>query len=87
MSNDILSEKDQRAVEDILIDKLAVTREQLTPESRIMEDLGADSLHLMEILIEVEDQFDVSFPTEQGSEVATVGDVFKTLAENLPRPR
>ena len=85
--NNIPSGKDTRAVQDILVEQLDVAREQLSPDSRIMEDLGADSLTVMEIIMAVEDRFDLSLPDERWERVRTVGDLLEVLAESLQEPR
>jgi acyl carrier protein len=81
--NDILSEEHTRMVEDILTRELAVEREQLTHDARLMDDLGADSLTLVEITMAIEDEFNLSIPDERWERVRTVGDLFETLAELL----
>ncbi len=85
MSN-LLSEKDTKAVLKILVEQLGVQPAQLTPEARLEEDLGADSLTLVEITIALEDHFHLSIPDEQWERVSTVGEVFEALAELLQRP-
>jgi acyl carrier protein len=85
MSN-ILSDKDTKAVLDILVEQLDVERLQLNPDARIQEDLGADSLTVIQIIMAVEEQFDMSFPDEQLERISTVGDLFETLANLLESP-
>ena len=81
--NNILSEKDSRTLEEILTRELSVKPEQLTPDSRIMEDHSADSLTVMEIIMAVEDRFGLSVPDERWEKVRTVGDLQELLAEFL----
>lgn len=83
--NDILSEKDTRAVQDILVEQLGVSLDQLTWEARLAEDLGADSLTKMEISMALEDYFHLSLPDDQVEKIWTVGDVFEALAPFLNR--
>jgi acyl carrier protein len=78
--NNLLSEKDTKAVLEVLVEQLGVQPEQLTPEARIQEDLGADSLTIMEITMAVEERFHLSIPDEQWEKVSTVEDVFEALA-------
>jgi acyl carrier protein len=85
--NDILSETNTRVVEDILTRELAVERGQLTHDARLMEDLNADSLTLVEITMALEDQFNLSIPDERWEKVRTVGDLFEALAELLQEQR
>ena len=83
--NNILSDKDTQAVLDILVVQLGVQPAQLTLDARIEEDLGADSLTVIEIAMAMEDRFNLSIPDEQWETVSTVGDLFETLAELLGR--
>jgi acyl carrier protein len=83
--NDLLSEKDAKAVIEILTEELGVTEAQLTNDARLEEDLSADSLRLIEINMALEDRFHLSIPDERLEQVQTVGDVFELVAEMLPR--
>ena len=78
--NSILSEKDTQAVYDILVEQIGIHREQISLDARIMEDLGADSLTVMEIVMAVEDRFSLSIPDEELEKVSTVGDLLELLA-------
>lgn len=85
--NDILSEKDARAVEEILTAELNVKREQLTPEAHLVDDLGADSLTLVEITMALEDRFNLAIPDERWEQVRTVRELHEALAELLQHAR
>jgi acyl carrier protein len=78
-----LSEHDTKVVRTILLEQLGVTEEQLTPEARFAEDLGADSLTRVEIALSLEDRFNLSIPDEQWEKVATAADLYEALAELL----
>ena len=82
----LLSEKDTKAVLDILVKQLGVQETQLTPEARIQADLGADSLDVMEIILAAEERFNLAIPDELAERVSTVGDLFETLADLLGTP-
>jgi acyl carrier protein len=84
--NNILSDKDTKAVHDILVEQLGIEPAQLTPDARIQEDLGADSLDVMEIILAAEEYFHLSIPDEEAEKVSTVGDLFETLASLLGNP-
>jgi acyl carrier protein len=84
--NNILSEKDTRAVLDILIEELGVEEAQLTPDARLQHDLGADSLTLVEITMVLEDRFNLSIPDEEWGKVSTVEDLFEALGDLLEKP-
>lgn len=78
--NNILSKKDTKDLLDILVEQLGVDLTQLTSDARIQEDLGADSLTLIEIVLAVEERFDLSVPDEEAEKVSTVEDLFETIA-------
>ncbi len=84
--NNILSGKDTQAVLDILVEQLGVQRAQLTPDAKIQEDLGADSLTVIEIAMAMEERFHISIPDEQWETVSTVGDLLETMAKLLATP-
>jgi acyl carrier protein len=81
--NNILSEKDTLAIQDIIIRQLDVQRDQLTPEARILADLGADSLDVVEISMTLEELFEVTIPDEQWDKVETVGELYDELGRIL----
>ncbi len=81
--NNILSEKDTVAIQDIIIRQLDVRRDQLMPEARILADLGADSLDVVEISMALEELFDVTIPDEQWDKVDTVGELYDELERIL----
>jgi len=83
MNNNVLSEKDTKAILDILIEQLGVPEEQITLDARLMDDLSADSLTVVEITLALEERFNLSIPDEQWEKVSTVGDLFELLAELL----
>jgi acyl carrier protein len=78
-----LSESDTKAVVRILIEQLGIEESQVTPEARIVEDLNADSLDVMEILMAVEEQFKLSIPDDVSERVSTVGELIELLQEML----
>ena len=84
--NHLLPEKDAKAVLEILTEELGVQHSQLTTDARLKEDLGADSLSLVEINMALEDRFNLSIPDERLERVQTVGDIFELLAELLQPP-
>jgi acyl carrier protein len=84
--NNMLSDKDKQAILDILVEQLGVQRAQLTPDAKIQNDLGADSLTVIEIAMAVEERFHLSIPDEQWETVLTVGDLFETIGKLLAAP-
>ena len=84
--NIMLSDNDKQAILDILVEQLNVQRAQLTPGAKIKEDLGADSLTVIEIAMAMEERFQLSIPDEQWETVSTVGDLCETIAKLLATP-
>ena len=58
----------------IVVDKLGVEESQVTPEASFTGDLGADSLDTVELIMELEKEFNRSIPDDQAEKIATVGD-------------
>ena len=61
-------------VVSIITDKLGVEESQVTPEASFTNDLGADSLDTVELIMELEKEFDLSIPDEEAEKIVTVGD-------------
>jgi len=70
-------------VKDIIAEELGVEREKLTDEASFMEDLGADSLDTVELVMAFEKEFDIDIPDEEAEKLRTVGDAMKYLEEKL----
>jgi acyl carrier protein len=69
-------------VKKILIDHLGVDAEKITPKARFAEDLGADSLDAIELVIAFEEQFGCEIPDNVAESIQTVGDAIKFLEQN-----
>ena len=67
----------------ILCEQLDLEEDQVTMESSIVDDLGADSLDIVVLVMSIEDEFDLEFPDEAVENVKTVGDVVKYLEEHV----
>lgn len=66
-------------VRQIIVDELGVPAEQVTLESSLTDDLGADSLSLVEMLMNFEAEYDVTIPDEAFDNIETVGDIVNAL--------
>lgn len=78
-----MSEKSiEERVADIIVKELGVTPEQVTPEAKFIEDLGADSLDTVELVMAFEDEFDIQVPDEEAEKLLAVGDVTRYIEEN-----
>ncbi|HEX9165438.1 MAG TPA: acyl carrier protein [Gemmatimonadales bacterium] len=73
----------EERVKDIIVEELGVERDKLTPEASFMEDLGADSLDTVELVMAFEKEFDIDIPDEEAEKLRTVGDALKYLHEKL----
>jgi acyl carrier protein len=70
-------------VTEIIVNKLGVEESQITPEASFTKDLGADSLDSVELIMEFENEFDVSFDESDQEKIQTVGDVLTLLEAKL----
>jgi acyl carrier protein len=61
-------------VKEIIVDRLGVDAEKVTPEASFKDDLGADSLDIAELVMELEDEFGMEIPDEEAEKINTVGD-------------
>lgn len=77
MSN--ISEK----VKQIIVDKLGVDESEVSAEASFTNDLGADSLDTVELIMEFEKEFDISIPDEQAESIQTVGDAITYLEKSV----
>ena len=68
-------------VKDIIVEQLGVTPEQVTPTASFTEDLGADSLDVVELVMAFEEEFSIEIPDEDTEKLHTVGDVVKYIEE------
>ena len=70
------------SVKKIIVDKLGVDEADVTPEASFTNDLGADSLDTVELIMEFEREFDISIPDEKAEAITTVGEAISFLEEN-----
>jgi len=68
-------------VKDIIVEQLSVNPEQVTPEAKFIEDLGADSLDIVELVMAFEEEFGVEVPDSDAEKLLTVGDVVKYIED------
>ena len=64
----------ENRVKSIIADQLGVDEEQIKPESKFIEDLGADSLDIVELIMAMEEEFQTEIPDEDAENIRTVGD-------------
>jgi len=68
---------------DIIVLKMGVERESVTLETKYADDLGTDSLDRAELVMEIEDEFDINIPDEAEGKIKNVGDTIKFIEEQL----
>ncbi len=73
-----MSEIAEKVVE-IIVDKLGVSESEVTPEATFAQDLGADSLDTVELIMELERQFDIQIPEDKAEGIQTVGDAISYI--------
>lgn len=71
-----------RKVKQIIVDKLGVEEGEVTPEASFTNDLGADSLDTVELIMEFEKEFGISIPDDQAENIATVAQAIAYLEQN-----
>lgn len=69
-------------VKEIIVDKLSVNESQVTPEASFTQDLNADSLDTVELIIEFEKEFGITIPDDQAEGIKTVGDAIDYIEKN-----
>ena len=70
-----MAENIQEKVTEIIVEQLGVSADQVKPESKMIEDLGADSLDAVELVMAVEEEFGIEVPDEEAEKLISVGDI------------
>ena len=81
--NFIIMENVKEKVVSIIVDKLGVNPEDVVETASFTNDLGADSLDTVELIMEFEKEFNVTIPDDQAEKISTVGDALKYIEENI----
>jgi len=71
----------QDRVKEIIVEQLGVNPDQVTPEAKFIEDLGADSLDTVELVMAFEEEFGAEIPDEDAEKMQSVGDVIKYIED------
>ncbi len=78
-----MADNAETKVKEIIINELGVDPEKVTGEASFVEDLGADSLDTVELVMAFEEEFGVDIPDEDAEQMRTVGDAISYLVENM----
>ena len=70
-------------LKEIVVDRLNVEEEQIKPEASFVEDLGADSLDTVELVMGIEEEFDIEIPDEDAEKLTSVGDAINYVKNKL----
>ncbi len=73
---------DERVTE-IIVEQLGVSREEVRPEASFIDDLGADSLDIVELVMAMEEEFDIEIPDEEAEKIQTIADATNYLKAQL----
>ena len=76
-------EEIQEKLKDIVVDRLNVEESQIKPEASFVEDLGADSLDIVELIMGIEEEFDIEIPDEDAEKLTTVGEALNYVKNKL----
>jgi len=76
---------DESKVKEIIAKELEVDVKQLTPEAKFIEDLGADSLDIVELVMALEEEFGLDIPDEDADKLKTVGDAMNYLQQHATK--
>ncbi len=68
-------------IKDIIVEQLGVNADQIKPEAKFIEDLGADSLDIVELVMALEEEFGTEIPDDEAEKLQTVGDVAKFIED------
>jgi acyl carrier protein len=73
----------EERVKQIIVEQLDVAEDEVTPEASFIDDLGADSLDIVELVMAMEEVFDVEIPDEEAENIRTVQDAINYIQEHL----
>lgn len=70
-------------VTDIVVEQLGLERDKVQPESKFVDDLGADSLDTVELVMALEEEFDIEIPDEEAEKITTLKEAIAYVEENM----
>ena len=75
----------QERVKNIIVEQLGVEADQVKPEAQFVNDLGADSLDTVELIMALEEEFDIEIPDEKAEKIKTVGEAIDDIEQNAKK--
>ncbi len=75
----------QERVKNIIVEQLGVEPDQVKPEAQFVNDLGADSLDTVELIMALEDEFGIEIPDEKAEKIKTVGETIEYIEQNAKK--
>ena len=75
----------EERVKNIIVEQLGVEADQVKPEAQFVNDLGADSLDTVELIMALEEEFDIEIPDEKAEKIKTVGEAVSYIEENAKK--
>ena len=85
MEDKMSVENVQERVKNIIVEQLGVEADQVKPEAQFVNDLGADSLDTVELIMALEEEFEVEIPDEKAEKIKTVGEAIAYIEENAKK--
>ena len=70
-------------VKKMIVDQLGVNESEVIPEAKFIDDLGADSLDIVELIMELDDEYGIEIPDEDAEKIETVGDAIRYIEEHM----
>ncbi|MCH2172353.1 acyl carrier protein [Myxococcota bacterium] len=70
-------------VSDLIVDQLGVSREEIVPEASFIDDLGADSLDIVELVMAMEETFDIEIPDDDAEKIQKIGDAISYIQQRV----
>jgi acyl carrier protein len=73
----------ENKVSEIIVEQLGASKEEIVPEASFIDDLGADSLDIVELVMAMEEEFDIEIPDEDAEKIQTIGDALSYVKERV----
>jgi len=74
----------EERVSEIIVEQLGISKEEIKPEASFIDDLGADSLDIVELVMAMEEEFDIEIPDDDAEKLQTIGDALSYIKERVP---